>query len=310
MNIKYKANWTLGIIVLTCLIILCAPAYMWAADTDGDGLDESLEREGIVLINGFDLWDPEAREWNMEDQIPIPGEDDGGLSTTRPDLFVIWREAEPTNIDLAFCDIFEFGSKSMDQGGLGFNIWVLREKPNFISVDRIFTDGSEARAVVLIESLSTATSITGFSEYGTISLPGKGRAAIYTQTIVNNIEEARLESSTHTVIEKYSRSTSCEPDAAPFEDDCLECLHFKNTAIHEILHVLVTLENNLADVYSHHLTSGDYIMTPAIVWKLKKNGESPIFYPGGYITDDTGELVLRKPITMAKMEAHETIFYQ
>ena len=274
MNIQKKTFWTIGLIALGCMLLAGSPATALAQDLDGDGLDEAVEQEGIELLDGFDLWNGSG--WITEEPIRVEG-----LSATKPDLFVIWREADPTNIDLAECDIFAFGTKPLDQGGLGFNIWVLREKPNFVSEDRRFAvDASGAllsqNAVILAESLSAATSITGFSEYGSIAIEGKGKAVIYSQNIVNRIEAARLEAVDGKVKDKLSKLTSCGygQDNVLFADDCLECQYFKDIAIHEVLHVMVTLENDLSGVSGHHIKTGTYIMKQAVVWKLNKQGKA------------------------------------
>jgi hypothetical protein len=244
---------------MACLILVCAPMSTWAADTDGDGLDEVLETQGIALHPDFDLWDSANGDW-IVGPITITG-----LSTTKPDLFVIWRAASTSNIDLATCDIFALGTKPTSQGGLGFNIWVLREKTGFVSVDRTFTDASGQKAVLFIESEGSALDVTGFSEYGTIMVEGKGKAVIYTGKILSNIESA---ANVDGDVQSSTGAVYC--NAAPYSEDCLQCLHFQHTAIHEILHVLFTLDNSLKTVYSHHLTRGDYIMNPAIVYTEKK----------------------------------------
>jgi hypothetical protein len=274
-----KSLWMAGLIALGCLILVGAPSNAQVVpDADGDGLGDDLERIGFPVKSdesgnvAFDLWDAVSGQW--ETTASIPGSDNCGnpdgigcLSAAKPDLFVIWRAASPSNIDLASCDLFALGTKPTAAGGLGFNIWVLRENNDFVSQDRIFAGQglSEQKAVVLVEDIADNVTVTGFSQYATINVEGKGQATIYSQTIVNNIEAAA-------VIDGNVQSSSgvgyC-PDT-PYGDNCLQCLHFQNTAIHEILHVMDTLDNTLKRVYSHHLTRGEYIMKPAIVFTEKK----------------------------------------
>ncbi len=260
MTTMSKAHWTIGVMVLACLVFLCAPAFTWAQDSDMDGLYNQDEEAGFDLYPGYDLWN--GVTWITPDQatgtgIPIPACTDTNatncLSVSKPDLFVIWYAApEPeSNIDLEKCDLFALGTKSTSAGGLGFNIWVLRKNGGDIPGDRIFTPASAQKAIALVESTETAVNVTGWSQYATVMEEGKGIAVIYSQKIVNDINPA-AESSTG------------------LDGQALQCLHFQNTAIHEILHVAWVLENDLKNVYSHHITRGEYIMQPAIVYTEKK----------------------------------------
>jgi hypothetical protein len=285
MNILRKSIWTAGLVALVGLILVCAPTLALAADPDGDGLDDFIEMDqGFILLPGYDLWDAAAKEWipgganglpfkgaaSEECNEAVPGTN--CLSPEKPDLFVIWQKGN--FIDLQFCDIFAMGTKPAAEGGLGFNIWVLRENGNggLPESQQQFTAASEQKAVKLIESPSTTFDATGKSDYAGIMDEFGGSATIFSQTIVNNIEAAaaidpQVQSSTD---RGYCPPYDADGNAVPAGANCLQCLHFQNTAIHEILHVMDTLRNDLSKVYSHHLTRGDYIMTPAIVYTEKK----------------------------------------
>jgi hypothetical protein len=256
------------------LVLAFAPASVWAVDSDGDGLDDDqVEAGGFFLPSGYDLWDAAARDWKRaleqpEGAVKVYGANEcdasgsACLSITTPDLFVIWSPG--AYIDLQACDLFALATKPISAGGLGFNIWVLGKNGAPTPDDRTFSSSTQ-KAVVLVEDMADNVTVTGFSQYATIMVEGKGQATIYSQIIVNNIEAAAVIDGN---VQSESGVGYC-PDT-PYGDNCLQCLHFQNTAIHEILHVMDTLDNTLKRVYSHHLTRGEYIMKPAIVYTEKK----------------------------------------
>jgi hypothetical protein len=269
MNIRIKSFCTTGLIVWVGLVLVCSPALVWA-DADGDGIEPEFEAAGIYLHPGYDLWDASSRTWISPADQPDSVIKLTGLSDDKPDLFVIWYPG--AYIDLQYCDLFALGTKPLSAGGLGFNIWVLKKNGGEVPDDRTFAENVDQKAVVLAESPELPADATGWSQYGTIMDESGGVALIYSQKIMNNIEEA---ANIDPQVQSSSGAAYCDgvdPNGNIVKpgENCLQCLHFQNTAIHEILHVMDTLRNDLSKVYSHHLTRGEYIMTPAIVYTEKK----------------------------------------
>ena len=222
-------------------------------DTDGDGISDIAETNGITLSSEFDLLTDAG--W-----ISPPNSIRGSLTCSAGekclnpnirDLFVIWRQlsAATTAIDLDSCNIFEFASSPTSN----FTVWVLRENSG-PSDTRQITSDSDQKAVLLIED-PNLYGTTGSSQPGSIMIANKGRAWIYSHQIVANVEN--------------NCGGSCEVNKVPMSDSETECFHFENTSAHEIWHVLRAL--NTADL---HISEDNYIMYPATVFTQKGPNKS------------------------------------
>jgi hypothetical protein len=169
------------------------------------------------------------------------------LRPFRPDLFVILRQLAPdiSLIDLTDCDIFEFAATQAD-----FQVWVLREITT--TPDRQIAESSEVslqKAAILIEDSGTSGSAVGFSQPGTMMVDGKGAGLLRTYKIQENVQGNCGEG-------------PCNIDGigSLYVEDTI-CYHFKNTAIHEIWHVLSALKT--PDL---HIAGDAYIMSPAVIF--------------------------------------------
>jgi hypothetical protein len=217
-------------------------------DSDGDGFLNSVEEEGFALIDsGFMLWDESVNDW-VSSSIPGSlgcGAGEKCLNPYQGDLFVIWRPLSPSLIDLASSNIFELANSPTSN----FTVWVLKEVPPFESTTRQITTESAQKAVVLIEDPSMYGT-TGFSQPGSIMIANKGKAWIYSHQIADNVTT--------------NCGGSCKVDGVTMPDEEINWLHFKNTAAHEIWHVIFAL--NTADL---HITDDKYIMNSATVFTQK-----------------------------------------
>jgi hypothetical protein len=240
-------------------------------DSDGDGFSDTIEQLGFTLNNGLSAWDETSNSWgNYIKGSSSCSEGEKCLNPNVGDLFVIWRQLpelsspEPTTRIDATCNIFDFANSPISN----FTVWVLKEDPGFTSSTRQVTADSVQKAVVLIEDPGMYGS-TGFSQPGSIMVENKGKAWIYSHQIAYDVE-------THC-------GDSCEVEKVPMTDAQVKCLHFKNTASHEIWHVLSAL--NTEDL---HINDDAYIMYPAAVFIEKGKTKSYIigdeFSPSG-LTD-------------------------
>jgi hypothetical protein len=213
-----------------------------ADDSDCDGLSNLQELDGFALSSGLEWWNGSG--WTNS---PIPGSGClAGEKCLNPfvgDLFVIWRPLS-TGSEMNITDnIFEFAGSPISN----FTVWVLNE-PLGASATRQITPGSNQKAVVLIEDAGLFGA-TGFSQPGSIMDENKGKAWVYSHQIVADV--SRCEG-------------GCKVDGTPMGDTEVERLHFKNTAAHEIWHVLSAL---LTD--DLHILEDRYIMYPATVFTQK-----------------------------------------
>ncbi|MHC4637914.1 MAG: putative metal-binding motif-containing protein [Planctomycetota bacterium] len=228
-------------------------------DSDGDGFLDSLEQQGFALNDNLSVWDETSNSWGGT-YIKGSSACSNGEKCLNPytgDLFVIWRQlpSDQTKINFEnpgpddYCTIFDFANSPISN----FTVWILKEDPGFTSTTRQVTTDSVQKAVVLIEDPGMYGS-TGFSQPGSIMVENKGKALIYSHQIDFNIDT--------------NCGGSCVVNKVQMSDAEIKCLHFKNTASHEIWHVLSAL--NTADL---HIAEDKYIMYPATVFTETKSGK-------------------------------------
>jgi len=254
-------------VVLATLSLCLIPTELRAQDfdSDGDGLSDNLENTGFTLNSGFELWDGQGT---------VPGSSDGGLDPNKPDLFVIVRLASPSNFDSSRIeDYFEFATNPVGSGGLGFNVWVLREASGRPPSDRQFSPAYQ-KAVLLIEDLDTAGTIQGIAQYASIMVPDKGIARVYSQRVVDAIDAG------------CAGASVCEDaSGADYSSGELKFRFLQWVSIHEAMHVLFSLDNSLRNIEGHHLTRGEYVMMPAVVY-TEKRGTVTYHIPGKFSTTE------------------------
>jgi hypothetical protein len=249
--------------VLVTFSIAFLTGQLWAQDDDRDGLDNALENSGFELSSGFELWDGGTS---------VPGSGlPGGLRINVPDLFVIVRLASPSNfVSSRIEEYFAFAETAVADGGLGFNVWVLREVAGSPPSDRQFSPAAQ-RAALLIEDLDTDGIKHGVAQYASIMAAGKGIARVYSQRIVNSIDAA------------CAGSSICQDaSGAAYRADLI----FRDlswVSIHEVMHLLFELDNSLRRIEGHHLTRGEYVMMPAVVF-TDKRGKVTYHIPGEFST--------------------------
>jgi hypothetical protein len=255
----FKAPWGLGVMVLATISFAFFPGQIWALDIDRDGLEDALESTGFTLSSGFELWDTA--------EIDVPGSSSpNGLNPDIPDLFVIVRLATPSNFDpLRIEEYFAFATAPVADGGLGFKVWVLRETAGTPPGDRQFSPAAQ-KAPLLIEDLDTSGFIQGVAQYASIMTENKGIARVYSQRVFDSIDTT------------CAGADTCIDASGGSE---LKFKHLQWVVIHEVMHVIFSLDNSLRRVEGHHLTRGEYVMMPAVVI-TDKRGEVTYHIPGAF----------------------------
>jgi len=270
MKIKKCVNKLsiLGLVLLASLALAFTPGQIWALDTDRDGLDDSLEASALTLNPFYELWGGGST---------VPGEDSGfpegeRLASNRPDLFVIVRLTNTSNFDPTVIeDYFAFAAAPVASGGLGFKVWVLEETGQGSPLsDRQFSDSAVQKAALVIEDLDIDGIKQGVAQYASIMTEGKGIARVYSQRVVNSIDATCF------------GADSCEDiDVSTVPE--IKFKHLQWVVIHEVMHVLFSLDNSLRNVEGYHLTRGEYVMMPAVVITDKK-GAVTYHIPGEFST--------------------------
>jgi hypothetical protein len=244
---------------VVALTFAMLPKNVRAQDTDNDGFTDEVELAGITLHDGTFV--PSCPETGSV----------GCMDPNVKDLFIILVSATPTNIP---ANALEFISKSHAQGGLGIVIHQIDLSQ--AADDRSITSTSTQKAIKVMEDLDPSGNVLGYAQQGTPN--GLDNTVIYTQRIINHIDEVCTDSSI------------CH-ESAGSERPELYGIYIRQTLAHEVGHLTGLAVDYNARFGGNHYKTGSNVMMDQSVKYTNKGGKVTFYVPQVYSTESQAGMV-------------------